>query len=459
MSGSLSQALAPVPVKNLDDAGRAVAFSAEVTLVANQTFTLNLRQQSGVYPKQIQGAYVDNSAGTAACVITTLAGDSKSIPSGYQGTMPLYLGPDDTLYMSGAGSVRLTLLNFQTPMAVWSALGSSSTVAQGYGPSDEVVAERVRNTSVCGGLSSGYVSIFSAECYIDAFDLKLSADATISSGGLLGWKLGYASSNPQYLVQNTNNTSNNGTIAFSNAPAAGNVIFAYGYSNNDNNITAPSGWTGLGSTHGTPNNSILACWTRTVQQGDSGTYTGFTSGGNYNLVAFEVTGTPTLVQSAIGNAASVTGDVVDVTLPSAPSGDALRLVILWDSALLTPGTYSSGLTQLVTQNANIGDTIACSCPVTQSTPAVFTLGNSPSSTPGAMVIDIKATPPVTPILEGNVYVPGTAPVSSGVVTLSHFENMKLTVPSSSGVVLDITSGTLSAGQLFYTALGGLTSAN
>jgi hypothetical protein len=449
MASSITQSESSVATQNTATSGKTVAYSLVVQLVLNSPLALTA-------PSQVQGAFVDNSAGTVACVVSTLAGDSKSIPPGSQGTMPLYLGSDNGVTLTGVGAVRITFLTFATPMAVWSAVGSASAVAEGYGPSDAVLFNRVRNTYAAGELTSGSATMFSGGAYLDAFVADLSADATISGGGVLSWAVQPTGGNSTAIVQQTSNTSNSNSVVFSNAPTAGNTILVFGYSNYDAVVSAPSGFTSLGSGQ-TVGNSNLHCWTYTVQAGDTGTYSGFSCSNNYNLFAFEINTSPSNVVFSQEQNASLSGDVVTVSLPSAPSGNAFRIVLIWDAALLTPGSLSSGLTQVLYQNANIGDVIVTTGGPSLSGNAVFTLGNSPTNAPGSIVIDVKGTAAPAPLFQGNVHVPGTASVSAGRVNLMTLSDMKLTAPSNGGFLIEITGGSLATGGIYWTALGGQSS--
>lgn len=135
MSESLSQNFGIRQTGNLQIPGRGHTYSGVFSLVSASGLSFNLMTAAPTgagltlqQVDQIKGAFVDNSAGTASFVLGTNAGDAKSIPPGFQGTMPLYLPNDGILYLTGNGTVRLTLLNVDTPMAVWSASGSEGTV-------------------------------------------------------------------------------------------------------------------------------------------------------------------------------------------------------------------------------------------------------------------------------------------------------------------------------------------
>lgn len=135
MSETLSQNFGIRQTANLQIPGRGHTYSGVFSLVSASGLSFNLMTAAPTgagltlqQVDQIKGAFVDNSAGTVPFVLGTNAGDAKSIPPGFQGTMPLYLPNDGILYLTGNGTVRLTLLNVDTPMAVWSASGSEGTV-------------------------------------------------------------------------------------------------------------------------------------------------------------------------------------------------------------------------------------------------------------------------------------------------------------------------------------------
>lgn len=77
--------------------------------------------------QNIQGLWVDNSAGTAACVVSVPATlQNFTVPAGYQGVTPLYVSPDLVIIFSGTGAVPVVFTNFPTPVGVWPANTAAS---------------------------------------------------------------------------------------------------------------------------------------------------------------------------------------------------------------------------------------------------------------------------------------------------------------------------------------------
>lgn len=85
----------------------------------------SLANQNAV--QNLQGIWIDNSAGTAACTVSVPASlQNFTVPIGYQGVAPLYVTPDMVLVFSGIGVVPVVFLNFPTPASVWPANTAAS---------------------------------------------------------------------------------------------------------------------------------------------------------------------------------------------------------------------------------------------------------------------------------------------------------------------------------------------
>lgn len=92
----------------------------QLVLISGAAQALDLKPLANLHRiKNIQGIFVDNSAGSSAVSISTAAGQNFIVPTSYQGVMPLYLSADQVLTISGDGNVNFVLLNFPTPASVW----------------------------------------------------------------------------------------------------------------------------------------------------------------------------------------------------------------------------------------------------------------------------------------------------------------------------------------------------
>lgn len=167
---------------------------------------------------QVQGAFLDNSANSTALSVVTGAGQPLVVPPQSQAVMPLYLGENATLTLTGAGTVTVILLNFPTPAAVWSAQGNAIPVSGGKvivsDPALEALinggALSVTRTALTSGdatvhlrtgiaysgtlTASGSTTIItgSPSCFLTAADLWLSPASTMATAGILTVTLAFA---------------------------------------------------------------------------------------------------------------------------------------------------------------------------------------------------------------------------------------------------------------------------
>lgn len=131
--------LSSVMVSTGTNPSAAKVFSFPLTLTG-ATLTIDLTPLANLHRiDNVQGLFIDNSAGTQSLNVNTTAGQNFTIPSTYQGLMPLYLSAQNIINFTGNGTVNITLLNFPTPAAVWpTTLPSGATqqvqdvVAEGY---------------------------------------------------------------------------------------------------------------------------------------------------------------------------------------------------------------------------------------------------------------------------------------------------------------------------------------
>ncbi len=479
------------------NAGKVFAFSATlvgVPVAFDLKPLVNLNRIDNV-----QGVFIDNSAGTSTLTCSTSIGQAIKVPAGFQACMPVYLSADKVITFNGNGTVPIVLLNFPTPAAVWDASGNGgselvvidgllqvqdpalealisagglnvnviaggSTLSQGYGPSDETVIARVRNSYNSGELTSGAQIVFSGDCYIDQFILDLSADATISSGGILGWQLKSVEAAGPEIVQSTQSVDVNGAnigFTFGATPTPGNKILMLAtYYVAGGVFNYPSGWTKI-ATFESPGNFNGDLFIHTVQSGDSATYNGFSNFYHVNMQAMEIADASSIVVSQSGNATN-SGNETQVSLPTAPTDDAIRLVMVWggtgDGYPSAPVSTSSGMSTLLYARGDGTGAIGDGGP-SMASPAYFNWGTGLTNGAGSFVVDIEGTGVNPVIAQGNVYVPGTATTTPGRINLCTLTDMKLTGPSSSSIEVSINSGTLATGGLFWTALGGATSVN
>lgn len=163
--------------------------------------------------KQIQGVFVDNSAGTTSCSIGTAAAFAMQVPAGYQGILPLYMSDDNVLTINGTGNVGITLLNFPSPAMVWPAspANTSANIVNGILQVQDVGLENliyqgglnanggglghadVRKSKRIGNAYSGSITTAttvaviagSPSCFVSGISVVLSPDAQIAAGGVL----------------------------------------------------------------------------------------------------------------------------------------------------------------------------------------------------------------------------------------------------------------------------------
>lgn len=114
-----------VSVGGMPSTSRVFAFNQALTL--GQVIELDLSQYNNQNRlANVQGAFLDNSAGTAPLVFSCGGGQSISVPAGYQGFFPVYWNATYLCKLSGSGVVNITLVNFPTPAAVWNSGGAQA---------------------------------------------------------------------------------------------------------------------------------------------------------------------------------------------------------------------------------------------------------------------------------------------------------------------------------------------
>ena len=114
-----------VSVGGMPSTSRVFAFNQALAL--GQPIELDLSQYSNQNRlANVQGAFLDNSAGAAPFVFSCGGGQSISVPAGYQGFFPVYWNATYICKLSGSGVVNITLVNFPTPAAVWNAGGAQA---------------------------------------------------------------------------------------------------------------------------------------------------------------------------------------------------------------------------------------------------------------------------------------------------------------------------------------------
>mgnify|MGYP001321325531 CR=1 FL=1 len=169
-----------VSVGGMPPTSRVFAFNQALAL--GQPIELDLSQYSNQNRlANVQGAFLDNSAGTAPFSFSCGGGQTITIPAGYQGFFPIYWNATYICKLSGSGVVNITLVNFPTPAAVWNAnaagaaqsvidvnlaqamqAGMVKSVSQFLGSDGTYSGKRLAD-SVAGGLVAGAPSpIFGA---------------------------------------------------------------------------------------------------------------------------------------------------------------------------------------------------------------------------------------------------------------------------------------------------------
>lgn len=123
-------------VSNMSQPGSQQVYSQTAVLVAGTPQILDFKSLVNTMKvDNIQGVYVDNSAGGAAVNISVAATlQNFTVPQGYQGICPLFVTQDMVLILSGNGNIPMVFLNFPTPAAVWPASGATSGSMTFTGP-------------------------------------------------------------------------------------------------------------------------------------------------------------------------------------------------------------------------------------------------------------------------------------------------------------------------------------
>ncbi len=115
-------------------------YSLSVNLIGAAQ-TLDFKSLANLHRLQnVQGIFIDNSAGAVTCTVSTVGGPTLQIPASYQGLFPLYLGADNTVTLNGYGQINLSLLNFPTPAAIWPTAAQIVTL-NGTSAVQDVAAE------------------------------------------------------------------------------------------------------------------------------------------------------------------------------------------------------------------------------------------------------------------------------------------------------------------------------
>ena len=187
-------------------------YEFSLTLVTNTPQSFDLRPLQYLNRiKEVQGIFVDNSAGTSPCSISAGGAAPLIVPGGYQGMLPLYLSDNAVLLISGAGLVNFVLTNFSVPAAVWIANGASADVIGGllqvqdaaiealiangalnvsnvgYGTADALVHKRF-GSPFAGSLTAAATAAIitgAPSVFLTNIDVTLSPDATLASAGIL----------------------------------------------------------------------------------------------------------------------------------------------------------------------------------------------------------------------------------------------------------------------------------
>jgi len=172
----------------------------------------------------IQGIWIDNSAGTAALVLSVPASlQNFTVPIGYQGVAPLYVTPDLVINFTGAGNVPVTFLNFPTPVGVWPAntaasgaftftggnlntrdttiaslaeAGGLDVIEKLYASGDTPVHHRSGNP-ISGNITAAGTTVLLAgapSVFLSSADVSISGGAQIAVAGLVNVRLFFGTS-------------------------------------------------------------------------------------------------------------------------------------------------------------------------------------------------------------------------------------------------------------------------
>jgi hypothetical protein len=118
-------------------------YSFQIVLVANTPQVFDLKSLANLHRiENVQGIFIDNSgASNGAVTVKMTSGQIFTIPGTYQALMPLYLSGDQTITMSGSGTLNFCLINFPTPAAVWPSAGTAVAQITGLVQTQDAIAE------------------------------------------------------------------------------------------------------------------------------------------------------------------------------------------------------------------------------------------------------------------------------------------------------------------------------
>ena len=198
-------------------ASRVYSFNMNLTL--NVTTMVDLRPF--VYKnviKEVQGIFIDNSLNTTALSVSVAGGQKLTVPQQSQGVFPLYLSDDYTLTVNGGGPVTFVLLNFPTPVGVWSvnpqalpesggkllvtdpsldaliANGSFQSTPSYYANADAIVHGRAGNAYAGNLTAASTVTVIAGapSAFVTGFDIALSPNATLATAGIMTVTLAFS---------------------------------------------------------------------------------------------------------------------------------------------------------------------------------------------------------------------------------------------------------------------------
>lgn len=128
MSETIAPTLLPGASSNGTTSAKASTWFFVLTLVGGIAQRVDFRaQQYSLRLQDVQTIKIDNSAGSASFSVDCPNGDNITIPAGWQGVFPCYVPNSNPVFVfSGTGTVKITFMNFQQPLATWGATASFS---------------------------------------------------------------------------------------------------------------------------------------------------------------------------------------------------------------------------------------------------------------------------------------------------------------------------------------------
>src|ERR1700749_812468 len=108
----------PFQVSTMETPSTSQVYSTLLNLdMSSPTAVIDLKSLANLHRVgNVQGIWMENSAGTTSLSVTMASLQTFTIPAGWQGLAPIYLSADNVLTFTGQGLVGIVLINVPTPV-------------------------------------------------------------------------------------------------------------------------------------------------------------------------------------------------------------------------------------------------------------------------------------------------------------------------------------------------------